>query len=93
MVKLTNKLAMLCLNTIWRNMEAWKQVKNNKGLCVLDVDCGKQDIIRDFPFQLAVRQSSFLLGTGTAIIPPFARGWQSLKDLTEMRSQNGKADG
>lgn len=42
---LTSKLAMLCLNTIWRNMEVWKKVKDDKSLHVLDIGCGKQGLI------------------------------------------------
>ena len=41
----TNKLASLCLNTIWRNMEVWRRVKNNKNLAVLDVGCGRQGFL------------------------------------------------
>ena len=42
---LISYLVFLCLNTIWRNMSIWKELRKRGDISVLDVGCGKRSSI------------------------------------------------
>lgn len=39
--RLISWLVFLCINTIWRRMSIWRELKKRKGISVLDVGCGR----------------------------------------------------
>lgn len=43
--ELTSYLILLCLNTVWRNVSIWKEVKKRKDINILDAGYGKHSHI------------------------------------------------
>ncbi len=54
---LISRLALVCMNTIWRNAEFWKLLKLRTGGDILDVGCGRHGPITSISRYLRLKST------------------------------------